>query len=262
MENSRESAVLHGHKDVVLAVTFSPDGELVASTALSDRGVQLWDVQKKESRAILHGEVSAFTCMAFTQDSRTLVTGDEHGAVRLWDVGSLKQKTMIPAHEGWVKGLAVSSTGETLVTGGNDGLVKVWDLAEVSGDRRAVIGNALFRAPSWYGAQAGALTLAQRLGDLDLAGQAQPARDPRPLAGKQGEALPCQRAKQRMRQAVSPVAILLEREQAHDPRVAFAVNAPLVADDHEFLLGIARLAKAREEAPGQDRPGRDKAADG
>ena len=74
--------------------------------------------------------------MAFTQDSRTLVTGDEHGAVRLWDVGSLKQKTMIPAHEGWVKGLAVSSTGETLVTGGNDGLVKVWDLAEVSGDRR------------------------------------------------------------------------------------------------------------------------------
>jgi hypothetical protein len=59
-----------------------------------------------------------------------------------------------------------------------------------------------------------------------------------------------------MRQAVSPVAILLEREQAHDPRVAFAVNAPLVADDHELLLGIARLAKARKEAPGQDRPGR------
>jgi hypothetical protein len=55
-----------------------------------------------------------------------------------------------------------------------------------------------------------------------------------------------------MRQAVRPVAILLEREQAHDPRVAFAVNAPLVADDHEFLLGIARLAKARKEAPGQD----------
>jgi WD40 repeat protein len=113
-----------------------PKGELVASTALSDRGVQFWDVQKKASRAILHGEVSTFTCMAFTRDSHTLITGDEHGAVRLWDVGSLKQKTMVPAHEGWVKGLAVSSTGETLVTGGNDGLVKVWDLAEVSGDRR------------------------------------------------------------------------------------------------------------------------------
>jgi WD40 repeat protein len=136
MENSREIAVLHGHNDVVLAVTFSPDGELVASTALSDRGVQLWDVQKKECRAVLRGEVATFTCMAFTRDSHTLVTGDEHGVVRLWDVGSLKQKTMFPAHEGWVKGLAVSSNTETLVTGGNDGLVKVWDLAEVSGDRR------------------------------------------------------------------------------------------------------------------------------
>jgi hypothetical protein len=62
-----------------------------------------------------------------------------------------------------------------------------------------------------------------------------------------------------MRQAVRPVAIFLEREQAHDPRVAFAVNAPLVADDHEFLREIARLAKAQKEAPGQDRLGRDKA---
>ena len=58
MENSREIAVLHGHNDVVLAVTFSPGGELVASTALSDRGVQLWDVQKKECRAVLRGEVA------------------------------------------------------------------------------------------------------------------------------------------------------------------------------------------------------------
>jgi len=136
IENAREIAVLHGHNDVVLAVTFSPDGELVASTALSDRGVQLWDVQKKECRAILCGAVATFTCMAFTRDSHILVTGDEHGVVRLWNVGSFKQKTMFPAHEGWVKGLAVSSTTETLVTAGNDGLVKVWDLAEVSGDRR------------------------------------------------------------------------------------------------------------------------------
>lgn len=135
-ENSRQNAVLHRHNDVVLAVTFSPDGELVASTALSDRGVQLWDIQKQMNRAILHGDVATFTCMAFTRDSRTLVTGDEHGAVKLWDLASLKQKAMFPAHQGWVKCLAVSSTGETLVTGGNDGLVKVWDLPELSGDRR------------------------------------------------------------------------------------------------------------------------------
>ena len=135
MESSRELSILHRHKDVVLAVTFSPDGELVASTALSDGGVQLLDVQKNASRGVLRGGAATFTCMGFTRDSRTLITGDEHGVVRLWDVGSCKQTTKFQAHEGWVKGLAVSSTTETLVTGGNDGLVKVWDLAEVSGTR-------------------------------------------------------------------------------------------------------------------------------
>ena len=42
-----------------------------------------------------------------------------------------------------------------------------------------------------------------------------------------------------------------------DTRVAFAIYASLLADNHEFLCGIARLAKARKEAPGQVRPSRD-----
>ncbi len=134
-ENSQATAVFHGHNDVVLAVTFSPDGALIASTALSDAGVQVWNLQKQEHRAIHLGDVGTFICLAFTRDSQTLVTGDEHGMVRFWDVGGLKQKTMFQAHQGWVKGLGISSTGTTLVTGGNDGLVKTWNLAEVLADR-------------------------------------------------------------------------------------------------------------------------------
>lgn len=130
----RENTIVHKHNDVVLAVAFSPDAQMMASTALGDRGVHLWDLRNKEGRMILGGAVNTFTCMAFTADSQTLITGDEHGSVRLWDVRSLKQTVMFPAHGGWVKGLGVSSSGKTLVTGGNDGLVKVWNLPEVSAD--------------------------------------------------------------------------------------------------------------------------------
>ena len=81
MENSRQSAVLHGHKDVVLAVTFSPDGELVAWTGdQRPRRPALGCPEKSEPRHPSR-QGSVFTCMAFTQDSHTLVTGDEHGVV-------------------------------------------------------------------------------------------------------------------------------------------------------------------------------------
>jgi WD40 repeat protein len=109
--------------------------------------------------------------MAFTQDSHTLVTGDEHGVVRLWDVGSLKQ-TMIPAHERWVKGLAVSSTGETLVTGATTDWLRsgIWprcsEIVVVGDWQRTFQGTIVVRCTDRCADPA------QRLGDLILAGQA------------------------------------------------------------------------------------------
>ena len=101
------NAVLHGHNDVVLAVTFSPDGELVASTALSDRGIQLWDVQNQRMRRSFTARWATFTCIAFTGDSQTLVTGDKNGSREILGRLPASSRKRCSRHiEGWVKGLA------------------------------------------------------------------------------------------------------------------------------------------------------------
>ena len=125
-------AVFHSRGKAVLAVAVSADGHLVASAALCDSGVRLWDARERESRGFLRGQASTFTCLTFSSDMQTLIGGDERGCVCLWNLFKLEQKTQFAAHTGWVKCLALSSAQGTLVTGGNDGKVRVWNLAEMS----------------------------------------------------------------------------------------------------------------------------------
>ena len=136
LKHAQESTVLGEHSDIVLAVAASPNSPIVASSSLIGHGIQLWNLNTRESVGVLECDNSTQTCLTYTPDGGILIAGDEHGNVTIWSMGRRESRNVFPAHTGWVKGLAVSASGRTLFTGGNDGMVRIWDMAEVSQQRR------------------------------------------------------------------------------------------------------------------------------
>ncbi|EKV03259.1 WD40 repeat-containing protein [Leptolyngbya sp. PCC 7375] len=116
---------LSGHKGPVLGVTYSPDGELIATTS-GDTTVKLW---AKDGQLLHTFEDSSVTFgVAFHPQRPVLATTNLDGHLKLWDLDANSLLQTIEAHEGAAWDLAFSSKGDFLVSGGADKQVKVWDL--------------------------------------------------------------------------------------------------------------------------------------
>jgi WD40 repeat protein len=71
------------------AGAFSPDGKTVAVVGVSP-DVHLYDVATGREWAVLKSARTAYECVTFSPDGRTLVTGCGNGPLKLWDVPKKK----------------------------------------------------------------------------------------------------------------------------------------------------------------------------
>ncbi|MEM6427060.1 MAG: AAA-like domain-containing protein, partial [Cyanobacteria bacterium P01_D01_bin.128] len=108
---------LSGHEGHVLGVTYSPDGELIA-TASGDQTVKLW----AKDGQLLHtfaGNATTFG-VAFHPQLPLLAATNLDGSLQIWELESKTLVQTIQAHNGAAWSLAFSPTGEFLVSGGAD----------------------------------------------------------------------------------------------------------------------------------------------
>jgi hypothetical protein len=144
----RKLNVFKGHREMVTALGFSPDGTRLATgsgkvemTRADDTTgqIKLWDVGRGQELYSVEGHPSAITCVAFSPDGKTLATASGSlrqsllapGEVRLWDLETREAKSVIARFTGGVQCLTFSPDGRTLVTGcsGLPGEVKLWQVA-------------------------------------------------------------------------------------------------------------------------------------
>ena len=134
--------ILRGHKkgtgtfriQYICVLQFSPDGRLLATAALNDPWVGIWDVTSGERVRWWMAHPMSIESIRFSPDGRLLATGGGDQTVRLWDVATGRQTACLP-----VRGLTVAmaftpdgrrlaaSTTQIWVGGRGNPALEIWD---------------------------------------------------------------------------------------------------------------------------------------
>ena len=107
-------------------IALSPDGtRLAAATTI---GVWLYDTDTSKELALLKGHTGTVTCVAFSTDGKTLVSGSVDTTIRCWDTLTGKLKATLTGHVGSITLLKFLPDGEILASGSRDDTIRLWDL--------------------------------------------------------------------------------------------------------------------------------------
>ena len=148
--NGKELFTLRGHIAFINSVALSPDGQCIA-TGSYDGTAGIWDATTGKNLHMLRGTIAAITAqhaawvsggsltlkgrsaamksVAFSRDSRRLITGSHDGTAIIWDAVSGKELLRLKGHSGAVSSVAFSPDGRRIITGSYDRTAKLWEAA-------------------------------------------------------------------------------------------------------------------------------------
>ncbi|RCJ17383.1 hypothetical protein A6770_34045 [Nostoc minutum NIES-26] len=128
------------HNSWVTSVSFSPDGEILASAG-TDNTIKLWSPDGK-LLTTLTGHSDAVNSVSFSPDSQILASASTDNTIKLWSRDG-KLLNIFTGHIDGVNSVAFSPNGKIIASGSNDNTIRLWSrngklLAILSGHSRGV----------------------------------------------------------------------------------------------------------------------------
>ncbi len=118
----------------VFHLAFTPDKGLLLSLSVrnsadaSGQRIGRWVTDPGAPLPDFQGDQGDPVALAVSPDGKTLVTGDETGALRLWEIATGKSRGVLKGHQGAIVSLAFSADGRRLASGSKDTTALLWDL--------------------------------------------------------------------------------------------------------------------------------------
>ncbi|KKA28409.1 hypothetical protein TD95_000235 [Thielaviopsis punctulata] len=124
-QGTKPVARMLGHQKQVNHVTFSPDGNTIASAGW-DNHTKLWSARDGKFINTLRGHVAPVFQCSFSADSRLLVTASRDCTLKVWSMASHKMAADLPGHQDEVYAVDWSPDGKKVGSGGKDKAVRLW----------------------------------------------------------------------------------------------------------------------------------------
>ncbi|HET9223639.1 MAG TPA: hypothetical protein VFO07_14095 [Roseiflexaceae bacterium] len=134
-ESLDEVRQLTGHTGQVGALAWSPDSKVLASGAINDNVVRLWNPATGQVIRTLQGHSGWIRSLAYSPDGKLLASGSTDMTVRVWDAASGRSLQTLAGHTDILGGVAFSPDSKSLASASRDGSVRLWDVA--TGQERA-----------------------------------------------------------------------------------------------------------------------------
>ncbi len=145
----KERNRIDGHGAEVWSVSFSPDGQLLASAG-NDEKINIWRRNGSLVKTIPADKDSPWrhkdnvTFVSFSPSGTKIASASRDRTVKLWDLQTGDLIFTLAAHKDSVYSISFNPTGELLATTSNDGTLKLWQVSDgkllrtISGHQKAV----------------------------------------------------------------------------------------------------------------------------
>ena len=115
------------HIDVVVALSFSPDGRILASGS-ADKTIKLWEMPSGKLINTLKEHTNTVEALSFSPDGRILASGSADQTIKLWEMPSGKLINTLRGHTDVIMSISFSPDGRILASGSWDKTIKLWEM--------------------------------------------------------------------------------------------------------------------------------------
>lgn len=153
---TRCTSSLPGHAEAILASSFSPNSEVIA-TASGDTTVRLWNPETQIPDKTLEGHTNWVLTVSFSPDASRLASASMDNTVRIWDPATGAALGMpLVAHTKWVTSLAwepyhLNTDCVRIVSASKDCKLRIWNTMSCKSVKTLAGHTAAVTCVKWSG---------------------------------------------------------------------------------------------------------------